>query len=86
MTVPAIGGLRRAVRSAGRLALFVNGEEVAASDLSAVEPYDLGSGAPLRLGTGSTGPFNGKLRDVRLYHSALDPDTIQKLASAPPQE
>lgn len=75
-----------AVKSSGRLALYLNGKEVAASDLSADEPYDLGSEAPLRLGTGSTGPFNGKLRDVRLYHLALDPDTIQKLASAPPQE
>jgi hypothetical protein len=75
-----------AVKSSGRLALFMNGKEVATSDLSADEPYDLGSEAPLRLGTGSTGPFNGKLRDVHLYHSILDPDTIQKLASAPPQE
>jgi hypothetical protein len=75
-----------AVKSSGRLALYLNGKEVAATDWSADEAYDLGSEAPLRLGTGSTGPFNGKLRDVRLYHSALDPDTILEFASVPPQE
>jgi hypothetical protein len=75
-----------AVKSSGRLALYLNGKEVAASDLSGEQPYDLSSAAPLCIGTGTTGPFNGSLRDVRLYHKALEPDSIVKLATAPPRE
>ena len=74
-----------AVKSADRLSLYVNGEEVAAMTIPATDAYDLTSDAPLRIGSGTTGPFNASLRDVRLYHRALDPDTIRTLAGDKPE-
>lgn len=73
-----------AVRSADRLALYVDGEPVAESPGSDASSYDLDTGAPLRIGTGANGPFHGRLADLRIYRRALDGSEIRPLAARPP--
>ena len=69
-----------AVRSDGRLILYVDGEQVAES-----RPFDSGRmnpscDAPLRIGSGSNDHFRGKLCDLRLFSRALNSVEIQELA------
>jgi hypothetical protein len=74
-----------AVRSARRLRLFVDGKQVAESAEFEPAEFNLSSGAPLRIGAGANGPFNGRLSDVRIYTRALEADEIVRLASQAPQ-
>lgn len=70
-----------AAQRAGReLRLFVDGKLAAKS--AAFEPasYDLRSKAPLRIGFGPTDSLRGRLRDVRLFGSAVSSDEIGRLA------
>ncbi len=64
-----------AVREGGRVALFVDGELAGASEGEAI---DASGGAPLRIGRGRHGGFNGAIRDVRIYDRALTPATISE--------
>lgn len=73
-----------AVKSANRLTLYVNGELVSRSPFFESDPYQLDSAAPLRLGTGTTGPFNGSLSDVRFYRRALGVADIALLVEKVP--
>jgi hypothetical protein len=72
-----------AVRSAGRLVLYVNGEEVAKSAVPepSEEPFDLTSAADPQIGSGTNGPLGGFLRDFRVHARALGPAEIRALAA-----
>ena len=69
-----------AVKSGGRLQLFVGGVRVAESDEFSGADFDLASSQPLRMGFGPNDYFRGKLRDVRLYERALNVAEIAELA------
>jgi len=75
-----------AVKTADRLALHVDGENVAETRAPDVAGYCLDSAAPLRLATGMNGPLNGQLADLRLYQRALNAAEIQALAARRPAE
>lgn len=70
-----------AVKSACRLALFLDGELVARSPAFAASEYDLDAAAPLRIGAGANGSFNGRLCDLRIYRRALNAAEIRQLAA-----
>jgi hypothetical protein len=73
-----------AVKSADRLTLFLDGEPVAESEPFDAAAYDLDSAAPLRIGTGVNGPFNGHLSDLRVYHRSLSLAEIREMAAIAP--
>jgi len=73
-----------AVKTAGRLTLHVDGKQVAQSDGFDAATWNLDSDAPLRLGTGMNGPFNGQLADLQLHRRALAAKEIQQLAAKLP--
>jgi hypothetical protein len=66
-----------AVRSGGKLHLYVNGEPVATSQ--AVPTIDVSNDAPLQIGFGSLAHFHGKLREIRLYNRPLEQDEVRHL-------
>ncbi|MEY2725219.1 MAG: hypothetical protein RLZZ458_1086 [Planctomycetota bacterium] len=72
-----------AVRAAGRLLLYVNGEEVAKSAVPAASeaPFDLTSATAAVIGSGTNGPLGGFVRDFRVHARALGPAEIRGLAS-----
>jgi hypothetical protein len=47
--------------------------------------WDLSSAAPLRLGTGMNGPFNGQLRELQIHARVLTAAEISHLAAKPPE-
>ncbi len=69
-----------AAREQGRLKLYVDGRLVAESAAFAAEEYDLSTERPLRIGFGQTDYFDGKIRDVRLYHRGLTTEELQRLS------
>ncbi len=74
-----------AVRSADRLTLFVDGEQVAQTPRFDASGYQLENRVPLRIGSGTNGTLHGRLADVRIYRRALAAEEIQALARMPPQ-
>lgn len=60
-----------AVKTSKQLQLYVNGKLVATKAIPENMTFDLNTDAPLKIGFGSTDYFNGKLKDMRLYHKAL---------------
>lgn len=68
-----------AVRKNNLIQLFVDGKPVADSTPFDPASFDLSNSAPLRVGFGAHDYFNGKLRDLRLYSSALTPEQIGRL-------
>ena len=73
------------MKSASRLALFVDGKQVAESATFDGAGYDLDTAAPLRIGAGANGPFNGRLADLRIYRRALEAAEIRQLAAKAPK-
>lgn len=71
-----------AVREAGRLRLYIDGRPVAVSASFDPASYNLANGEPLRLGAGSGDFFNGWMRDVRLYETALPEQDVLELHRA----
>jgi hypothetical protein len=69
-----------AVRRGKELQLFVDGARVA-SATSDRPSLDMSSDAPLRIGFGPQGYFDGKIRDVRLYDRALSEERIKTLSN-----
>ena len=65
-----------AVRRGNRLELHVDGKLECVSTAFDPAEYDLSNAEPLRIGSGETGSFDGKIRDVRLYRRALSPEEI----------
>lgn len=74
-----------AVKSADRLVLFVDGEQVAQTPRFDAAGYQLDSRAPLLVGAGPNGTLNGRLSDVRLYGRALTRDEVETLARMRPR-
>jgi hypothetical protein len=68
-----------AIRRGERLELFVDGRLVAESPASKHGRIELTNQQPLRIGFGEMDYFSGKIREVRVYRRALEPDTIQRL-------
>jgi hypothetical protein len=62
------------------LQLFVDGSQVA-SATSDNPSLDMSSDAPLRIGFGPQGYFDGKIREVRLYNRALSEDGVKALCN-----
>lgn len=69
-----------AVKSGGKLKLYVDGQPVAESTTFDPADYDLSNGKPLRIGNGEHDVFNGKMKDLRLYRRALGEEGVQALA------
>ncbi len=74
-----------AVKSATQLRLYVDGALVAQTPPFEADGYDLDSAAPLRLGTGTNGPLNGRLNDLRMWGRTLSPAEIRALAAEAPK-
>jgi hypothetical protein len=72
-----------ATRTGSRLQLHVDGRQVAQSTPFNPADFDLSTPVPLRIGLGEHDHLNGRLRDVRLYHHALDTRTIRRLSRFP---
>lgn len=68
-----------AVRRGGRLELHVDGKLEAVSSAFAPGDYELSNTEPLRIGSGETGAFNGRILEVRAYARALDPAEIAEI-------
>jgi hypothetical protein len=69
-----------ALRRGNRLELHVNGHLAVTSEPFTSADYDLSTDCPLRIGFGEVDFFNGKIREVRLYHRALDAAEVSRLA------
>jgi hypothetical protein len=72
------GGWRHlaAVKSGGRLKLYVDGKQVATSAKFDSKRFELDSSDPLRIGFGQHDYFNGKMKDLRLYDRALSASEV----------
>jgi len=75
-----------AVKTANRLTLHVDGKQVAENIGFDASSWNLDSTAPLRLGTGMNGPFNGQLADLQLHRRALAVSEIEQLAAKKPKK
>lgn len=75
-----------AMKTATRLTLHVDGRQVAETTGFDASDWELDSEAPLRLGTGMNGPFNGQLRGLQIHHRVLGQTEIERLASRPPEK
>ncbi len=73
-----------AVKSANRLTLYVDGKRVAQTPPFDAAGYRVDADQPLRLGSGTNGPLNGSLADVRVYRRALGDAEIEALARNKP--
>ena len=71
-----------AVKSVGKLLLYVDGKLKSSSTDFNPEDFDLSNDQPLRIGSGPNDFFHGRLRDVRLYRRALTPAEVATLANA----
>ena len=71
-----------AVRQGGLLKLYVDGVRVAQSREFDAAQFDLSNAAPLRIGSGAQDRFNGRLKDVRMYATALTEEQIGELMKA----
>ncbi|MDF1746684.1 MAG: LamG domain-containing protein [Gimesia sp.] len=60
-----------AVKTGGKLKLFIDGKQVAESDEFDAQDFNLTNKAPLRIGYGQYDFFNGRIRDVRIHRRAL---------------
>ena len=69
-----------AVKSGGKLLLFVDGKLKSSSTDFSSEDFELSNDQPLRIGSGPNDFFHGRLRDVRLYRRALTVDEAALLA------
>lgn len=69
-----------AVKSKGKLMLFVDGKLKSSSTDFDSEDFDLTTERPLRIGTGQNDHFRGRIHDVRLYRRALTTDEVANLA------
>lgn len=70
-----------AVRDAGQLRLYIDGRLVAASSQFDPRQFDVSNNQPLRIGSGAGDFFNGWMRDVRVYASALSDQEVHALRS-----
>ncbi|WP_397569425.1 LamG-like jellyroll fold domain-containing protein [Schlesneria sp. T3-172] len=71
-----------AVKTGGKLDLFVDGELKSSSTEFDAADYNLTTEQPLKIGVGPNDHFRGRLRHVRLYNRALSTAEAKALASA----
>ena len=71
-----------AVKSGGKLELFVDGLLKSSSSEFDPASYNLTNDRPLKIGMGQNDFFRGRLRDVRLYDRALSNSEAKALATA----
>ena len=71
-----------AVKSGGRLVLYVDGRQVATSTAFNPADYDLSNRVPLKIGFGPHDYLNGRLRDLRVYGRTLSETEIRELAGS----
>jgi hypothetical protein len=74
-----------ATKSAEGLALYVDGQQVAQTPAFDAASYRLDTAAPLRVGNGMNGRWNGRLREVRVYQRALNAAEVETLAGQLPE-
>lgn len=72
-----------AVRERSRLKLYVDGELVAQSGEISGDQLDVSNDKPLSIGFGPHDHFLGKLKDVRVYSTALTPAEVRSLMKGP---
>ncbi len=70
-----------AIRQAGLLKIYVDGNLVAKSTAFDPAEYDLSNDRPWRIGFGQTDYFCGKIADVRIYNRALSDNEIEELCT-----
>jgi hypothetical protein len=70
-----------AVREAGRLRLYVDGQLVAASRRPGPSALDVSNDRPLTIGSGPHAPLRGRLADLRVYRRALSEEDVAALAA-----
>lgn len=70
-----------AVKKSGRLALYVDGKSVGTSSEFKTADFDLSIDAPIRIGFGATGYFDGRLSDLRIYNRALQVGEIKEMTA-----
>jgi hypothetical protein len=75
-----------AVKTATHLTLHVDGKQAAESTGFDASTWNLNSEAPLRLGTGMNGPFNGQLADLQIHLRAITAEEIASLAAQRPEK
>jgi hypothetical protein len=68
-----------AIRAGGRLALYVDGVQVAHSLKDDDGGFNISSDEPLRIGLGEVGPFLGQIWDVRVYDRPLSAEEVAGL-------
>lgn len=69
------------MKTASRLTLYVDGRQVAESTGFDAAAWNLDSDAPLRLGAGMNGSFNGQLRDLQIHRRPLTAAEIQAMSA-----
>jgi hypothetical protein len=74
-----------AVKSAHSLTLHIDGKLVAEKRGFDASNWDLDSEAPLRIGTGMNGPFNGRLADLQIHRRLLTEGEIKNMALQKPR-
>ncbi len=84
-TLPAGWHHITAVKTPNKLTLHVDGKAVTESPGFDASTWNLDSAAPLRLGTGMNGPFNGQLADLQIHRRALTKEEIATLAQKRPE-
>ena len=72
------------MKTANRLTLHVDGKQVAESTGFDASAWNLDTDAPLRLGTGMNGPFNGQLRDLQIHRRTLTAGEIEAMLAKRP--
>lgn len=75
-----------AVKSTDRLTLYLDGEQVAQTPPFDASIYSVDTDQPLRIGTGTNGPLNGALTDVRIYRRAITATEVDALSKSQPEE
>ncbi len=69
-----------AVKTEKRLKLYIDGTKVAESSDFNPKEFNLANDSPLRIGFGQHDYFNGKMKNLRIYHGALSNEDVSKLA------
>jgi pimeloyl-ACP methyl ester carboxylesterase len=69
-----------AIKSGQQLRIYLDGELVAMSHLDEQANFDLNCESEMRIGSGTNGPLNGRLSDVRIYTRALNDVEAEALA------
>lgn len=68
-----------AVREDCRLKLYINGELEEVSSPFEPKEYDVSTDEPLKIGSGGTDYFSGRIRELRIYDRAIDEQEVKKI-------